>query len=100
MSRAKIAMAAAKMNARIIVVWILGAAAGLRARALIDANPTTAMTSEGPSVARIRMRARFQRGMGGEQRRSDKANTRPERIQAQPGGASSILRGARHFSPF
>ncbi len=56
-------MAAAKMNARTIVVWIFGAAEGLRDNALMEAAPTIAITSEGPRVARMRIRANVQRCM-------------------------------------
>src|SRR3989338_7048191 len=58
MSSAKTAIAVAKMKASTMAVWIFGAAAGFRESALMEAAPMRAMTSDGPRVARIRIRAR------------------------------------------
>ena len=45
------AIASAKINARIMEIKILGAAEGFRPKALTAANPTVAITADGPAVA-------------------------------------------------
>jgi hypothetical protein len=50
-NNATIAIASAKINARIIEIKILGAAEGFRPKAFTAANPTVAITAEGPAVA-------------------------------------------------